>query len=142
MATELFAGPIDYIVFAFPKGAPVEAGFQALLDRVDSGITEILDVSIVGVNEHGVAEELSFADVYKGDVSQFEGIQSGIIKEEDRATIAAGLDSDTFAIAIVYEDRSLSSAAAVWAQSGGRELLSGGIDLADLEEIIAEGETK
>lgn len=142
MATELFAGPIDYIVFAFPKGAAIDAGFHAVLDRVDSGIVEILDVSIVGVNEQGKAEELPFADVFKGDTSQFEGIQSGIIDDEDRATIADGLDPDTFAITIVYEDRSLSSAAAVWAQSGGYELLSGGIDLADLEEAIAEGETK
>ena len=58
---------------------------------------------------------------------------------DGRAAIAAGLEDGQFAVALVYEDRSLASAAAAWTSAGGSELFSGGVAIDDLEDALSEG---
>jgi hypothetical protein len=38
MADDAFAGPVDYLVFAFPADAPVAAGLAEVQRRVEDGI--------------------------------------------------------------------------------------------------------
>lgn len=142
MATEEFAGPVDFLVFAFDEGADLGAGFNAVLERVEDGIIEILDIELIGRDADGGAVRLARTDVQGStglDLSVFDGVESQILDAEDLAGIAGALEAGQVAVAIVYEDRSLASAAAAWAGVGGTELFSGGIDIADLEHALEEG---
>jgi ethanolamine utilization microcompartment shell protein EutL len=140
MATEQFSGPIDFVVFAFDAGADVGPGLQAVLDRVDQGLIEILDVDVVGRDAHGapVKLELSALTATGVDIAAYDGAGSDILDTEDLATVVADLDEGQFALAIVYEDRSLAAAAQAWTAAGGVELLIGGIAVADLEAALEQ----
>lgn len=142
MATEQFAGPIDYVVFAFDEHADLGAGLTALLDRVQHGILEILDVEVIARGEDGSPVKRGFADldgVTGVDLSVFDGVQSDILEADDLAGIAAELQSGQIGLVVVYEDRSLATAAAAWSAVGGVELFSGGIDVEELDRALTEG---
>ncbi len=139
MADDVFAGPVDYLVFGFPGSADVGEGLQAVLNRVDEGTIEILDLEVVSRDDAGSPVTRALADLQattNADLSVFEGALSGILDEDDLAAIAEGLEPGGFAIAIVYEDRSLAGAAAAWTRAGGTELLAGGVDIEELARIL------
>jgi len=139
MATDQYVGPVDFLVFAFPDGTSIAAGLSAVLDRVDAGGIEILDLACVTRNDDGRPLRIRLAEmdgVTPTQISQLEGIESDILDNDDLARIAAELDPQHFAVAIVYEDRSLASAAAAWTAANGTELFSGGVDIDDLATTI------
>lgn len=142
MATEQFAGPIDYLVFAFDERADLGAGFTALLDRVEQGIIEILDIELIACDAEGAPAKRALSQlngVTGIDFSQFDGATSNILDSEDLADIAAELQLGQVALAVVYEDRSFEVAANAWAAAGGVELFSGAIDVEVLERTLTEG---
>ncbi|WP_336624958.1 MULTISPECIES: hypothetical protein [unclassified Microbacterium] len=142
MATEQFAGPIDYLVFVFDEHADLGEGLAALLNRVQQGIIEILDIELIGRDEAGAPVKRAFADldgVTGIDTSTFDGVESSILDTDDLTGIASELAEDQIALAVVYEDRSLAVAAGAWAAAGGVELFSGGIAIEDLERALNEG---
>ena len=67
MATEEFSGPIDYLVFSFPNGASVSEGLTALLQRVDAGLIEILDLEFVRTGDDGTPQRLSLDEIAGAD---------------------------------------------------------------------------
>lgn len=139
MATDSFAGPVDYLVFSFPESAPVGAGLQAVLDRVRAGDIEILDLEVVALDSDGRPRVLALedlADTGGVDLTSFVGVSSGILDQDDLSVIAADLHSGFFALVIVYEDRSLAMAAAAFAHAGGTEVLAGGIVISDLDTAL------
>lgn len=141
MATEEFAGPVDYLVFAFSRDADLGAGLSDVLERVRQGTIEILDIEIITRDVEGTPLKLTFEDVQGAtalDLSVFDGAESGILDDEDLAGIASALDRDQIAVALVYEDRCLAAAAESWAKVGGIELFSGGVDITDLEHALEE----
>lgn len=142
MATEQFAGPVDYLVFAFDEHADLGPGLTALLDRVDQGIVEILDIELIGRDEAGTAVKRSFSEldgVTGIDTSAFDGAESSILDADDLAGIASELQTGQIALVVVYEDRSLADAAGAWSAAGGVELFSGGVDIAELDRTLNEG---
>ena len=142
MATEQFSGPVNYLVFAFDKNADLGAGLTAILDRVNEGIVEILDIEVIAKGSDGapVKQVLANLDGVTGvDLAVFDGVESSILDAEDLADITSELRTGQIAVAVVYEDRSLAEAAREWATSGGIEVFSGGIDIADLEHALEEG---
>lgn len=142
MATEQFAGPVDYLAFAFDEHADLGAGLAAVLDRVQDGIIEILDIELVSRDENGQAAKRAFSEldgVTGIDLSVFDGVESGILDDEDLAVIVEELQAGQIALVLVYEDRSLALAAETWAAVGGVELFSGGVDINELARVIDEG---
>lgn len=143
MATPQFAGPVDYVVFAFDRGSDLSEGLNALLRQVNDSVIEILDLELItrdpatGRAAKGTLAALAAPSDL--DLAVFDGADSGILDEEDLETIAADLGDDQFALAICYEDRSLAAAAAAWTRSGGVELLAGGIAIEDLQHALDEG---
>lgn len=139
MPESSFSGPIDYLVFAFPPGAVVETGLTRLLEAVDRGHIEVLDLEVIrrGPDGTGVRQGLDELDL-GGAVapSLFDGVESDILDAEDLATIAAGLEPDGFALALVYLEHSLDATAQAWAAAGGVPLLEGGIDPLELADSL------
>ncbi|CAG7601403.1 hypothetical protein ACFPZL_03460 [Leucobacter soli] len=142
MATEQFAGPVDYLVFAFDEHADLGTGFKAVLDRVQEGVIEILDIELVSRDGSGAPVRRTFSELDGAsgiDLSVFDGVESDILDEDDLAGITAELRPGQIAVAVVYEDRSLAVAADAWASAGGVELFSGGIDVNELGRKLEEG---
>lgn len=139
MATESFAGPVDYLVFAFPPGARADVGLQLLLDRVDAGLVDILDLECIARDDEGSVARvpLDRLAVEGGfDLSVFEGAESGILDAEDLDQVARSLEPGWIAVAVVYEERSLAAVAGAWEAAGARLLLAGGVELDDLESAL------
>lgn len=142
MATDQFSGPVDYLVFAFDEGADLGEGLRALLERVEQGIVEILDIELIDRDGGGAPVKRPFSDLSGTtglDLSVFDGAESGILDSDDLEAIASELRDGQFALAVVYEDRSLAAAAEAWAGVGAAEMFSGGVDIADLERALQEG---
>lgn len=140
MATDTFAGPVNCTVFGFPDTAQISPGLRVLLDRVDKGLIEILDLECFQVSEEKEANVVpmsSFLQLDEDIRETFDGALSNILDSEDLALIAQTVEAGWFALAIVYEDRSLAQAAEAWASVGGKELLSGGVDIEQLEAILS-----
>lgn len=136
MATPQFSGPLDYAVIVVPRRARVGAALGLLLDRVDGGAIELLDLEVIDRDASRLP--LSALSEAEGlDASAFEGAESDVLGDDDVAAIAEELGEDELAIAVVYEDRSLAAVAEALAAEGGRMLWSGGIDVADLEAAVA-----
>lgn len=143
MATDQFSGPVDYLVFAFDEGADLGEGLRALLERVEQGIVEILDIELIDRDGGGAPVKRPFSDLSGTtglDLSVFDGAESGILDSDDLEAIASELRDGQFALAVVYEDRSLAAAAEAWAGVGAAEMFSGGVDIADLERALQEGD--
>lgn len=141
MATEQFSGPVDYLVFAFDSTADIGPGLASLIDRVNQGIVEILDVELITRDSFGAPQKLAFTDlpgITEVDPALFEGAESDILETDDLVGIAEALDEGQVAIALVYEDRSLAAAANAWTTAGATELFSGGIDVAELDRVLTE----
>ena len=95
MASEEFSGPVDYLVFSFDQGTDIGPGLQALLDRVDQGIIEVLDIELISKDSAGHPSKGQFADlldVTGFDLDLLEGVYSGILDAEDLDTIVADLE--------------------------------------------------
>ena len=144
MATNTFAGPIDYVVFAFPSDALIGAGLKTMLDRVASGVIELLDIDAVRLGDDGQPVRVPLEDLQEPggiDMSALSTVQSKLLDTEDLHDIATELDPAQFALVIIYEDRSLASAADAFARIGGIEIFTGAVDIADLHAAI-EGENE
>ena len=96
------SGPVEYIVVAFPGNEFSGEIVPALADLVQSNTITILDLLFIGKDANGdvvtfeVEEISSFAGL-DGDVG-------GLISEEDVAHAAAGLEPNSSAALLIWED--------------------------------------
>ena len=89
--TDLDVGPIDYLVLEFPEAKFTGEGFRELLDLVDRGVIRILDMRVVKREVDGTFSAAALADLdHDGtlDLAVFEGIESGLLDDEDLAAAA------------------------------------------------------
>lgn len=124
MSDEQYTGPIGFAVFAVPADAElatVAAEIERLATTHDA---EILDVELI-TRENGLHRE-----------ALPEGLaptETDLLHDDDLADVAAELREGESALVVVYEDRTLAGLAARVSALGGRELLTGGIDAAEIE---------
>lgn len=145
MATPQFAGPVDYVVFVFDEHSDLGPGLSALLERIEQGIIEVLDIELLARETDGspIRRVLTDLDGVTGiDVSIFDGAESGVLDADDLAQVVEELTTEQVALVIVYEDRSLATAANAWGSAGGVELFSGGVDLNDLEHAPVQAQNE
>ena len=142
MATEQFSGPIGYAVFVSERSADLSAGLRAILDRAGQGLIDLIDIEVIARGSAGEPTKLELTDITcsPAERAALAGIESGILDTEDLNSISAELTDTQLAVAVVYEDLTLSAAAAAWAKVGGTELFSGAIAISDLEVSLEEGD--
>ena len=141
MAVDTYAGPVSFLVFGFPASTSVGAGLESVLEHVENGNIDILDLEFVTRGSAGEPVVLTLAEVQEHsnvDLSVFEGAFSGILEADDLISIVADLKDGQFAIALVYEDRTLAQAAAKWTSVGGFEVFSGGVDIEELSTTLEQ----
>lgn len=134
-----FVGPVAYVAFVLPREANASATLAGLLEQVDSGSIELLDLEILAPNSDGQAERqplglLRHDDSF--DLSSFEGAESGLLDEDDLLSLGTELGVDEIALVVVYADRSLATVAARVGEAGGRQLWAGGVDPATLDPSL------
>ena len=126
MSDEQYTGPIGFAVFAVPADAALDAVAQELARLAATHGAEILDVELIARDAEAEARRLPPPD---GLASS----ETDLLHDDDLADIAAELGAGERALVVVYEDRTLAALAARVTALGGRELLTGGIDAADIE---------
>ena len=105
--TEYDAGPIDYLVLELPTARLEGAGLAALVDLVDRGIIRILDLRFAAHGEDGSVAAIEIADLDGDgtlDLAVFEGVESGLLDDDDLSQAIALIEPGQAVALIVYEN--------------------------------------
>ena len=105
--TEQNVGPIDYLVLQFPQAKITGDGMAILLDLVDRGIIQILDLRIVLREEDGSYAAVAVTDLDNDgtlDLAVFEGVESGLLDDDDLAEASALVPPGSAVGILVYEN--------------------------------------
>ena len=128
-------GPVDYLVVEFPGNQMTGEGFPILVDLVDRGIINVLDLVFVTKDADGNVARIEL-DALDGiaEVEVFEGASSGLLGDEDLAEVSGALEPNSSAALIVYENSWAGPLGAALRRGGGRLVAFGRIPT---QELIA-----
>ena len=105
--TELDLGPIDYIALEFPQAKVTGEGLGILLELVDRGIIRILDMRVVFREPDGTFSAVALSDLDGDgtlDLAVFEGIESGLLDDDDVRAAAELIEPGNAVGLLVYEN--------------------------------------
>ena len=121
-------GPIDYLAVEFPDGQLKGEGLRALLDLVDRGIIQILDLRVVKRETDGSYTAAAVAD-FDGDgaldLAIFSGIESGLLDDDDLQQ-AADLVQPGSAVAVLLYENTWAGPFVSAMRRAGAEVISSG----------------
>ena len=116
-------GPIDVIVIAYPKGAPLTGEAAPILaDLVRRGVIRVLDALFVKKNDDGSVSGIAVTDLDGdgvNDVVMFEGARSGLLADGDAANAGEALEPGEAALILLYENSWAAPFAAAVRRNGG-----------------------
>ncbi|MCW2980172.1 MAG: hypothetical protein JWO14_1899 [Solirubrobacterales bacterium] len=127
-------GPIDYLLVEWPGKQPEGEIAPYLVDLVDRGLIQILDLVFLAKGDDGTIAAMEIADV-GGEVAElaiFEGASSGLLDDEDIDEAGTALEPGTSAALLLYENAWAGPFAAAVRRSGGQLVASGRIPVTDL----------
>jgi uncharacterized protein DUF6325 len=128
MAEEI--GPVDYMIVGFPGNQFKGEIAPALGDLVDAGTIRIIDIAFVGKDENGdaVAFELTELDPAVQESLDSLGIEvNGLFNEDDLMDAADGLEPNSSAALLVWEN--------VWAREAAQAIRNAGGELLAFERL-------
>lgn len=135
--TSLDVGPIDYLVVEFSGAKFTGEALAALVDLVERGIVRILDLQVALVGENGEFTAIELAD-FDGDgaldLAVFEGVQSGLLGEDDLAESAALVGPGDAVAVLLYENTWAGPFVSALRHQGADVIASGRIPA---DEVIA-----
>jgi hypothetical protein len=123
-------GPVDYAVVVFPGNKFRGEIAPALADLVEAGTIRIIDIAFVGKNADGdaVAFELTELDPDVQEGLDKAGIEvGGLLNDDDLMDTAAGLEPNSSAALIVWEN--------VWARKVTQAMRDAGGELVAFERL-------
>jgi Family of unknown function (DUF6325) len=126
-------GPVDYAIVAFPGNRFRGEIGPALAELVEAETIRIIDIAFVGKNSSGetVAFELTELDPdVQESLDKAEIDVQGLLNEEDLMTTAEGLEPDSSAALIVWEN--------VWARKVTQAMRDAGGVLVAFERLPHE----
>jgi hypothetical protein len=100
-------GPIDYLAVEFPEARMRGEGLAALLDLVDRGIIRLLDLRAVTRESDGTFTAVAITDLDNDgtlDLAIFEGVESGLLDDEDLEKAADLIEPGKVVALFVYEN--------------------------------------
>jgi hypothetical protein len=137
--TELLVGPIDYLAIEFPGAKLTGEGLAALLDLVDRDIIRVLDLRAAKVDTDGTVTALEIAD-FDGDgtldLAVFQGVQSGLLDDDDLNQSAGLIEPGNGVALILYENTWAGPFVAAMRKAGAEVVSSGRIPAADVIELL------
>lgn len=133
--TQLDVGPIDYLALEFPGARLKGEGLAQLLDLTERGIIRILDLMVATVGEDGSFAVVELTDLDGDgelDLAVFEGIQSGLLNEEDLAESASLAQAGSAVGVLVYENTWAGPFVTAMRSAGAEVIASGRIPVEDV----------
>jgi uncharacterized membrane protein len=129
VADELELGPIDFIVVEYPGAQMTGEALPHLIDLVESGTINILDVALIRkADEGGTFQTLRPADFVAAGApifALFEGAVTGLLDDEDLRQVAEVIDDGSAGLILVYENSWAGPFATALRRAGG-QLVAGG----------------
>ena len=119
-------GPVEYIIVGFPENKFTGAIAPALAKLIESNTIRILDLLFIAKDAEGDVVAFEFDELDElGALAELDGESGGLISPDDIAHAAAGLEPNSSAALLLWED--------VWAtefvtavRDAGGVLLEGG----------------
>lgn len=100
-------GPVDFLVVAFPGNKFRGEIAPAISELVEAGTIRVIDIAFVGKDEDGnaVAMELTELDPDVQDALDKAGVEvGGLLNEDDLMDVAEGLEPNSSAALLVWEN--------------------------------------
>jgi len=113
-------GPVDVAVILFEGNKFNGDVAPALAELNDSGTVRIIDFAFVRKETDGSASVVEAGDAEVAEAFDFHGTQFDLLSEEDLIGIADGLEADSSALVIVWENRWAARLGAAVRASRGR----------------------
>jgi Family of unknown function (DUF6325) len=123
-------GPVDYAIIAFPGNRFRGEIAPAIAELVDDGTIRVIDIAFVGKDEEGtaVAMELTELDPDVQEGLEKAGIEiGGLFNEDDLMDAADGLEPNSSAALLVWEN--------VWARKVAQAMRDAGGELLAFERL-------
>ncbi|RYP84074.1 DUF1269 domain-containing protein [Nocardioides guangzhouensis] len=137
-------GPIDYLAIEFPGAKLTGEGLAALLDLVDRGIIRVLDLRAAKVDTDGTVTAMEIAD-FDGDgtldLAVFQGVQSGLLDDDDLSQSAGLIEPGNGVALILYENTWAGPFVAAMRKAGAEVVSSGRIPANDVIELLEQLES-
>jgi hypothetical protein len=142
--SEQQVGPIDYLALEFPEAKITGRGLAILLDLVDRGIIRILDLRFVVRAADGSFTAMAVSDLDGDgelDLAIFEGVESGLLDDDDLAQAASLIAPGSAAGLLVYENTWAGPFVTAMRDAGGEVLASGRIPATDVIAMLDDLES-
>ena len=123
-------GPVDYAIIGFPGNRFRGEIAPAIGDLVDAGTIRIIDIAFVGKDEDGNALAMELIELDPDVQSALEklGVEvSGLFSEDDLMGVAEGLEPNSSAALLIWEN--------VWARKVAQAMRDAGGELLAFERI-------
>lgn len=130
-------GPVDYLVVEFPAGKSNFTGEMAaeLAKLIDAGTIRLLDLLVIHKDQDGAIEGFEIDDFEAIDeLRELERDIAEILSADDVADLAASMNNDSWAGAIVWENLWAAPFASAARRAGGQLIATGRIPI---QAIIA-----
>jgi hypothetical protein len=137
--TELSVGPIDYLALEFPKAQLTGEGLAALVDLVDRKVIQLLDLRFVKHEDDGTFTAIAITDLDGDgtlDLAIFEGVESGLLDDDDLNEAAALIEPGNAVALIVYENTWARPFVTAMRNTGAEVVASGRIPADTVVEIL------
>ena len=116
-------GPVEYLILGFP-GTQIHDEFAPAIESLaEHNLIRIIDLVFVKKDAEGNITTFEFDELE--EVKGFAGLQGeagGVISEEDISYTAAGLDPDSCAVIVLWEDLWAAEFAQALRTAGGSVL--------------------
>ena len=115
-------GSVEYAVIAFPGNQFNGEVVPALKELVDNGVVNIIDLAFVMKGEDGSTTAVEVTELPRDIAGAFEALDhdvQGLLNEEDIQFVAEGLDPNSSAGLIVWENVWAARFAEAVRDSGG-----------------------
>ena len=136
---EQAVGPIDYLAVELPSERMKGEGLAALVDLVDRGIIRLLDMRAVRREADGTFTAIAITDLdHDGtlDLAIFEGIESGLLDNDDLRQAAELIEPGKVVALMLYENTWAGPFVAAMRRAGAELIASGRIPADEVEAML------
>jgi Family of unknown function (DUF6325) len=124
------AGPIDYLALEFPGARLKGEGLAALVDLVDRGIIQVLDLRAIKREADGTFTAMALADLDNDgslDLAVFEGVESGLLDDDDLREAVSLIEPGSAVALLVFENTWARPFVTAMRRAGAEVIASGRI---------------
>jgi len=139
------AGPIDYLALEFPGARLKGEGLAALVDLVDRGIIQVLDLRAIKREADGTFTAMALADLDNDgslDLAVFEGVESGLLDDDDLREAVSLIEPGSAVALLVFENTWARPFVTAMRRAGAEVIASGRIPADEVAAALDALETE